>query len=170
MKATLLLACLVLGVVSAGAQSVPPDSTTREGPATPKGFDKRSLGSTSSTDPFINTGRSDPDEKPKVRYTVHISVSDSRQWKSTDGRSLVGNLIAFEDLTIETEKGAPPATFRPPANPTIVKDGKARLMVDNKAYEIALDQLSQLDRNFIEGIRAVAAKRTRLPRLGSGLK
>ena len=170
MKATLLLACLVLGVVSARAQSVPPELTTPERPATPKGFGKRSLSTTSTTDAVINTGRSDPDEKPKVRYTMHISASDSREWKGADGRSLVGKLIAFEDLTIETEKGAPPATFRPPANPTIVKDGKARLLVDNKPYEIALDRLSQIDRNFIEGIRAVAAKPSRLPRLGSGAK
>lgn len=170
MKTFPLLACLMLGIVSAGAQTPPEKPTTPSGPATPKGFDKRDLSSSSTIDGVINKGPTDPDAKPKIRYTVHISVSDSRQWKNTDGKSIVGKLIAFEDLTLETQKGAPPPSFQPPVNPTIVKDGKARLLVDEKPYEIALDRLSQIDRNFIEGIRAVATKPTRLPKLGGGTK
>jgi hypothetical protein len=170
MKTPPLLACLMLGIVSVGAQPPSENPTVPSGPATPKSFDKRSLSSASTSDSVINRGSTDPDAKPKIRYTVHISVSNSRQWKNTDGKSLVGKLIAFEDLTIETEKGAPPPTFQPPANPTIVKDGKARLLVDEKPCEIALDRLSQIDRDFVEGIRAAATKRSRLPKLGAGTK
>ena len=128
-------------------------------PATPKNFTKRPISTTSSNSGSINFGPTQPPAETKVRYTTHIALSQPRQWQSADGKSLLGSLIAFEDLTAETVKGAPAPTFTPPANPTVVKDGKARLMVNQKPYEIALDRLSQPDQEFIENIRTAAAKK-----------
>jgi hypothetical protein len=148
--------CLMLSALTAGAQVIP---------ATPKKFTKRGAGgSTGSTGGIvtpgggINIGPSNPTPSTKVRYTTHIALSEPRQWKSSDGKSLLGKLIAFEDLTMETEKGAPPPTFTPPTNPTVVKDGKARLLVDTKPFELPLDRLSQADREFVEKIRDAAAR------------
>jgi hypothetical protein len=153
--------CLLLGVITAGAQVIP---------TTPKKFTKRGVGGTTGSTGGIVTpgggisiGPSTPAPATKVRYTTHIALSEPRQWQSTDGRSLIGKLIAFEDLTAETAKGAPPPTFTPPANPTIVKDGKARILVDTKAYELPLDRLSEDDRAFVEKIRDAAAKNAAPP-------
>jgi hypothetical protein len=68
-------------------------------------------------------------------------------------------------MTIETDQGAPVPTFTPPANPTVVKDGKARLLVDTRPYELPLDRLSQADRDFIEKIRTAAARTSATPSL-----
>jgi hypothetical protein len=135
-------------------------------PATPKKFGKRSVSGNSGASGAsittnggsINLGPTVP-ASTKVRYTTHVTLSDSRQWKSTDGKSLLGRLIAFEDLTADIEKGAPPPPFTPPANPTVVKDGKARLLVDMKTYELPLDRLSEADRDFVEKIREGLAKK-----------
>jgi hypothetical protein len=154
--------CLVaLGVAGAQAQVVP---------ATPRKFTTRSMtnsgaggASISTNGGGISIGPGAAAAATKVRYTTHIALSDSRQWKSSDGKSLLGKLIAFEDLTAETEKGAPPPTFTPPANPTVVKDGKARLLVDSRPYELPLDRLSESDREFVEKIRAAAAPKAAAP-------
>jgi hypothetical protein len=134
-------------------------------PATPKKFGTRSLNNNGANGASISTNGGSINLGPtaaastKVRYTTHVTLSDSRQWRSTDGKSLLGRLIAFEDLTAEIEKGAPPPPFTPPANPTVVKDGKARLLVDTKTYELPLDRLSEPDRDFIEKVREGLAKK-----------
>jgi hypothetical protein len=148
--------CLLLGAVTVGAQVIP---------ATPKKFTKRGMGGATGSSGGIvtpgggiNFGPTNPAAATKVRYTTHIALSEPRQWKSTDGKSLLGKLIAFEDLVMETAKGAPPPTFTPPANPTVVKDGKARLLVETKTYELPLERLAPDDREFVEKIREAAAR------------
>ena len=47
----------------------------------------------------------------------------------------------------------------PPAHPTVTRDGKIRLMMNNKAVEITLDQLSQSDREFIDQMKAALEKK-----------
>ncbi len=141
-------------------------------PGTPKKFTTRSTGvSSGSTATTITGGGSAsigvPAQRPPtiVRTTTYISLSDARQWTRTDGRSVVGKLIAFEDIVVEEVKpngapAAPAAATKPqmPANPTVVKDGKARLYIAGKPpYEVPLEQLSEQDRAFVEGIKAVAA-------------
>lgn len=149
------LAALLLGTAALHAQVAIP--------ATPKNFTKRSLSNTSSNGGSISFGPTSPQAASKVRYTTHVALSDARQWQSSDGKSLLGKLIAFEDITAETAKGAPPPTFTPPTNPTVVKDGKARLLVSEKPYELPLDRLSQADRDFIENIRTAVAKKAVAP-------
>lgn len=144
-------ALLLLGTATAMAQIVIP--------ATPKNFTKRVEGSGGAS---IGPGLapSTPKPPPIVRTTTYFTLSDSRQWTSTDGKPLLAKLVAFEDIIIETQGNQAPATLPAmPASPTVVRDGKARLLSGNKPYEIPLDRLSQPDRDFIEGIRAaVAAK------------
>ena len=133
-------------------------------PATPKNFTKRSLSDTGSSGGNINFGPKTPPAEAKVRYITHVSLSEPRQWHSTDGKSLLGKLIAFDDIIVETTKSArAPAAPTMPANPTVVKHGKARLMVNSKPYELPVERLSQPDRDFIEDIRAAIARKAATP-------
>lgn len=146
------LAAVLLGVATTSAQVVIP--------ATPKKFTKRTLSETGSNGGGISFGPTNPPAEAKVRYITHVALSDSRQWQSSDGKSILGKLIAFEDITVETAKGAPaPSSPTMPPSPTVVKDGKARLLVNNKPAEVPLERLSQPDRDFIENIRTAVAKK-----------
>jgi hypothetical protein len=90
---------------------------------------------------------------------MRVTLSELRPWISSDGKTILGRLIAFEDVTIETPKGAPVPEFTPPPDPTVVKEGKARLLVKNKTYVLPLTRLSQDDRDFIESVRAATANK-----------
>lgn len=96
----------------------------------------------------------------KQRYTTHIVLSESRVWQNLDGRTLEGKLLAFEDVVTEVVAGAgePPAPV-PPANPTVVRNGKVRLLVGKKPFELPLTNLVKADQEFIESIRAALAKK-----------
>lgn len=149
---------LALAAAAARAQVVP---------ATPGKFTTRTISGGGST-ATASVGFVAPARPPTtVRTTTYIALGESRQWKSTDGKSLLGKLIAFEDLVVETkiESGAKPAPAPPPAlpdHPTVVRDGKARLLIDTKPFEVPLERLSDEDRKLVEGIRdAVASKKTR---------
>jgi len=138
---------VVLGTAGGFAQVVP---------ATPKKFATRSLGGNG-----VNAGITvEPGKNPpKARYTTHFVLSDSRSWTSTDGKVLVGKLLAFEDIVVEAPQGGvPPAAVAPPAHPSLVRDGKVRLLINNKACEVKLERLSQADRDFIEQLRTVREK------------
>lgn len=135
-------------------------------PATPKKFATRTIsggGSTSSA----SVGVTAPKPQTTVRTTTYIALGDARQWRSTDGKSVLGKLIAFEDIVVETQSGsgakpAPADQRAMPDNPTVVRDGKARLLIDNKPFEVPLERLSEDDRKLVASIRdAVAAKKTR---------
>ncbi len=139
---------LLAGVL--GAQVVIPPSAKRMTPRPTGG----------GTPGGVSITTSDGDKDQKVRYTTHIVLADSRQWTSTDGRTLQAKMIAFEDLVVETPKDA--AQPKPPALPptvTVVRAGKIRLVSDQKPYELALERLSQADRDFVEKIRAAHAKK-----------
>jgi hypothetical protein len=121
-------------------------------PASPRKMTTRTIGGHSSVGVKITP--TDPAEQ-KVRYTSRIVLADSRQWTSTDGKTLQAKWIAFEDLVVESTKGAArPAPPASPANPTLVRDGKIRLIGTEKPFELALDRLSQADRDFVEQFRA----------------
>jgi hypothetical protein len=91
-------------------------------------------------------------------------LSESRVWGSADGKTLEGKLIAFEDSVAEAPaNAAEPIAPSPPANPTVVRGGKARLLVKGKAFEIPLSRLVKADQDFIEQIRAGIAKRAARP-------
>lgn len=146
---------LASGLVSILAQVIP---------ATPKKFTKRVEGNGSAS---IGPGLAPATPKPPVvRTTMYYTVSDSRQWTSTDGKPLLAKLIIFEEAVVETQGNQTPPPTPPamPSNPTVVRDGKVRLLSGIKPYEVPLDRLSQPDRDFVEGIRAdVAARNFQTP-------
>ncbi|MEI6654526.1 MAG: hypothetical protein WCP45_07140, partial [Verrucomicrobiota bacterium] len=121
-------------------------------PSSPRKMTTRPIGGNSSVGVKITP--TDTAEQ-KVRYTTHIVLAETRQWTSTDGKSLQAKWIAFEDLVVESTQGAakptPPA---PPTHPTLVRDGKIRLIGPQKSFELPLDRLSQADRDFVEQFRA----------------
>lgn len=90
------------------------------------------------------------------RQTTYIALSQPRQWKSADGKSVLGKLIAFEDLVVESKGTAPDQSAAPtmPAKITVVLDGKARLLVNAKPFEVLLERLGEDERNFVKGIEA----------------
>ena len=160
MKTLVLLICTL--TVIAKAQVVP---------TTPTKFKTRGVGtSTSSTSAVSGGGTATigvPQQKPDtvVRTTTYLTLTLPRQWTSADGKPLLASLIAFEDMVVETLKSEQPtggpATTMPKLNgkPTVVKAGKVRLFSNGKPYEVALDKLSQADRDFIDTVKhAVEAK------------
>lgn len=140
-------------VASAMAQMDIPGNPT----VTPKSFKTRPVGG------GVNTGATVAPEKapsPITRYVTHIVLYDYRMWTSTEGKPLQAKLLAFEDLVAEAPKGTTAPTMpQPPANPTVVRGGKARLLVDGKPVEIALARLSQQDQEFVSGIQAALLKK-----------
>jgi hypothetical protein len=123
---------------------------------TPKKFNTRAVGG------GVNAGATVEPEKignPNVRYVTHIVLYEDRMWTSAEGKPLEAKLIAFEDLTAEVPKGTEAVMPAPPANPTVTRNGKIRLLVDKKPVEIALDRLSQSDREFIDQMKAALAKK-----------
>ncbi len=128
-------------------------------PAHPSKFKTRSTGSGTSG------GIEQTTEAPrKVRHITYIVLADTREWLSHEGTPRQGKLIAFENLVVESiQGGEAPAPPEPPAHPTVVRDGKARLMVNQKPFEVPLERLSPPDRDFIEKIRATHAKKSDSP-------
>ncbi len=161
MNSKLSLAVVIFCGSSAMAQVVP---------TTPRRFAKRNVGSSSVTNGTVSesgngaarAGVSSAKVEPMVRTTTYIVLSGARQWTSTDGKPMLAKLIAFEEVTTEaTAKEAASTTNTQPVipkKPTVVRDGKARFLMDQKAYEVAIDKLSQADRDFISTMkRAVEA-------------
>ena len=128
-------------------------------PTTPTGFKMRQIGDSGASAGIASAPKQ---KETRYRQVTHISLSPARQWKSADGQSLLGKLIAFEDIVVESKGVAPDKNAAPamPAKITVVRDGKARLMVDTKTYEVALDRLGEDERKFVTQIQAaVAAKK-----------
>lgn len=124
---------------------------------TPKKFVTRPIGG------GVNSGVSVEPAKPedsKVRYVTHIVLYQDRMWTNSEGKPLQAKLIAFEDLVAEAPKGsAEPVMPTPPANPTVTRQGKVRLLVNQKPVEIALAKLSRQDQEFVQQIQAALTKK-----------
>ena len=124
----------------------------------PKKNVPREIGGSVNPGAVITPGSGD---HPIVRYVSHIVLYENRIWTSAEGKPLQAKLIAFEDLTAEAPKGAPaPEMPAPPALPTVTRDGKVRLLVEQKVVELALSRLSQSDREFIDQIKTALAKKS----------
>jgi hypothetical protein len=124
-------------------------------PATPKKFDTNRIGDAASGGSAVNATPQRP--QTVLKTTTHIVLGEPRQWKMADGKSYIGKLIAFEDIVIT---GNAPAPLTVPKNPTVVREGKARLLVEAKAYEVPLQNFGDEEKKFIEEVRvAVAAKK-----------
>lgn len=134
-------------------------ATAQVVPTTPTKFGKRDLGG-GTTGAAVNAVP--PKQETIVRTTTYLSLSETRQWTSSEGKPLMAKLIAFEDITIETVKGQTPADSQQlpklTGKPTVVKDGKVRLMANQRPYEVALEKLSQADREFIEKVKTAVTK------------
>lgn len=131
-------------------------------PATPTRFTTRPIGgATASTGATVN-GTSKAAPVPTVRQvTTYLTLSPLRQWNSTDGKARMGKLIAWEETVTTTKGAAAPAPPSGPitTKPTVLKDNKARLLIDNKSYEVPLDRLAAEEQKFITELQAaIAAK------------
>jgi len=126
-------------------------------PTTPTKFGKRIIGGGSGSAEVSITPP--PQTERMVRLTSHLALSETRQWTSADGRSLLGKLIAFEDLVTEVPQSQVAQATMPKlaGKPTVVRDASARLLVNQTAHVLPLEKLSQTDREFIESIRAAVA-------------
>jgi hypothetical protein len=126
-------------------------------PTTPTKFGKRTIGGGSGSTE-VSVSAPSPTER-MVRLTSHIALSEARQWTSQDGRSLLGKLIAFEDLTTEVPQSqAATATMpRLTGKPTVIQDESARLLVQQTAHVIPLKQLSEADQAFVKQIHTAVA-------------
>lgn len=149
----LLASFALLGVSPAMAQSSFPAN-----PTVPRGkFKTRALGGGVDPGASIAPGKTEP---PKVRHVIHIILHEYRMWSDTEGKPLEAKLLAFGDLVVEAPTGsAEPVMPAPPPHPTVTRDGKVRLLVNQKPVEIALDRLCQADREFIDQIKTALAKK-----------
>lgn len=152
MKTILLVLAVALPL---GAQVV--------NPTTGKKFETRTINGGGGNSGVSINGSTTPAAAPKAKLVSYFSLSETRQWKSNDGRSLLGSIIAFEESVIEIDAASPAAAKEaaqkaPPAKlpekPTLIRDGKIRLLVNNKPREVALALLSPEDRKFAEDLNA----------------
>ncbi|WP_395732173.1 hypothetical protein [Prosthecobacter sp.] len=129
-------------------------------PTTGKKFDTRTINGSGGT-----TGVSVNNTAPptKTRLTSYFILGEPRQWKSTDGKSLLGTIIIFEDAVIEFEAATPAAAREAagkatppklPEKPTLIREGKIRLLVSQKPVEVPLARLSEADRKYVEDLNA----------------
>lgn len=152
LRSALVYVGLVCGLPVAAQVEIPANPTV-----TPKNFKTRSVGG--GVNPGVNI-ESGTKENPNARYVTHIVLSESRLWTNTEGKPLEAKLLAFEDLVVDAPKGSPPPAMPdPPAHPTVTRGGKIRLLVNKKPVEVALDSLSQADREFIDQMKAALAKK-----------
>ncbi len=142
LTSTLFLAAIVPAI----AQVVIPGNLT----ATPRGFKTRTTGG------GVNPGAMvAPAKSPVSRYITHIVLQDTRMWTSSDGKPLEAKLLAFEDLVADSAEAVPAV----PSRPTVIRDGKVRLLVRKKPVEIALARLSEPDRAQIAAIDTAISKK-----------
>lgn len=132
-------------------------------PATPGKFKVRQIGDGSTTS-GVNVIPKDAEKPASARYTTHIVLSESRIWSASDGKTLTGKLIAFEDIVVETTQGAAePVIPKPPAKPTVIRDQKVRFIIDKKTVEVPLARLGQADQELIRQIQSDIAKKAEKP-------
>lgn len=132
-------------------------------PTTGKKFETRTInGSGGNTGVSVNN-TTKPTPPTKTTLTSYFMLGESRQWKSTDGKSLLGTIITYEDSVIEFEAAnpaaakeavnkAPPAKL--PEKPTLIREGKVRLLVNQKPVEVPLTRLSEEDRKYVDDLNA----------------
>lgn len=132
-------------------------------PTTGKKFETRTINGSSGSGGVSINNTTKPAAPTKTKLTSYFMLGEPRQWKSTDGRSLLGTIITFEESVIEFDAAnpaaareavekAPPAKL--PEKPTLIRDGKVRLLVNKKPVEVPLDLLSDADRTYVNDLNA----------------
>lgn len=153
MKASAIFPALLAVGLTASAQVVP---------TTPTKFGQRSSGISTSGNGSASVGLAPgaTNPKPVVKQISYISLSEARQWTSNDGKALVGKLIAYEQTEEVLAEGQTASTEAPklPVRPTVIRDGKARLLIQQKPFEVPLDRLSEADQEFIRALDTAIAK------------
>lgn len=153
-------------------------------PANPRTFGKRNLGNSSkfensSAAGGASVGVGTPAAEQEVQRITYITLSDARDWTSTDGRKVTARLVAFEEIRESSKpKPAGGGPEEPPTNtdrpttttapeekpidleqpPTVIRNGQIRLLRDRKVYTLALDRLIEADQELIRRIDAAARK------------
>ena len=94
---------------------------------------------------------------PVRRATTYITLSPERVWKNKEGKEVTGKLIAHEDIVVELAPGQEAVAAKPVAHPTVVKEGKVRLLVAKRPTAVALDQLSTEDQAQVRHIEVSLA-------------
>jgi hypothetical protein len=103
--------------------------------------------------PKINIVPQEPVKgKTIVTSKSYMAISPERQWKSTDGKSILASLLTFnaDGKSAEEMKSL---------KLEVIKDGKVRLLKGAKPFVLPLDRLSEADQKFVKGIAESAAKR-----------
>lgn len=128
-------------------------------PGYPGRFKTRSTGGNNSGGASIIPKENETTNK--TRHVTYIVLSEPRQWTSTDGKAITGKMIAFEDMTVEGTQGVDPSTApEPPKNPTVTREEKIRLLINQKPVEILLSRLSQADQEFVAKIKAALSTKS----------
>ena len=122
-----------------------------QAPKTPTAFEPRRIDGSQAIQPNIAPSRTK--DEITTRAVTYIVLGDLRQWASADGRTIEAKLIAFEDLVLESKKGAAAAMPEPPKHPTVVRDGTIRLSVNRKPAVIELSKLGVADQEYVEKVR-----------------
>ncbi|MHB1079228.1 MAG: hypothetical protein ACYC67_07480 [Prosthecobacter sp.] len=132
-------------------------------PTTGRKFDTRTINGSGGTSGVSVNATTKPAPPTKTRLTSYFILGEPRQWKSTDGKSLLGTIIIFEDAVIEFEAATPAAAReaagkapppKMPEKPTLIREGKIRLLVNQKPVEVPLERLSNDDRKYVEDLNA----------------
>jgi hypothetical protein len=84
---------------------------------------------------------SKPTAPAKVRTVTYLSLTKNRQWLSSDGKSIMAMLVAFD---AGDEKAS--------VAPTVVKDDKIRLLKDKKVFLLPLGKLDPAHRAEVRDI------------------
>lgn len=130
-------------------------------PSTGKKFETRTINGGAGNAGVSVNSVTKPPSPTKTKLTSYFVLGDPRQWKSTDGKSLLGAIITFEDAVIEFEATNPAAAREAaakapapklPEKPTLVREGKIRLLVNQKPVEVPLERLSEVDRKYVEDL------------------
>ncbi len=143
-------------LTSALLLAVPAAALAQVVPTTPTKFSTKPVGAaTATTGATINP----PSTAPAVKHITYLTLSPLRQWTSTDGKTLMGKLIAWEETV--TSGPTPQAATAPPitTRPTVLKNNQVRLLIDRKAYPVALERLDPASRKFIEELQANLASK-----------
>ena len=132
-------------------------------PTTGKKFDTRTINGSGGSGGVSINNTPKPAPPTKTKLTSHFMLGEPRQWQSTDGKSLLGTIITFEDSVIEFDAANPAAAREavqkaPPAKmpdkPTLIREGKIRLLVNQKPAEVPLERLCEADRKYVEELNA----------------